>query len=497
MHLYAATNILMQVNCITSRSSKTHEINVDKGLKSKRRYKSLQEKGLTFKNLANFYMLHKPKHTGQSSLFSTLEDQLDSNHPLYLLAHEIDWLVFEKAFAHHYSSNMGKPAKPIRLMVSLLILKQLRNLSDENIVVTWSENLYFQYFSGEQCFVPKVPCSATELVEFRKRIGTAGVELILKESIRVNGKDGDEDTLSADTTVQEKNITYPTDTKLHKKIIAKCIGIARTEDIELRQSYKFTIKKLQILLRFQHRKNGSSAARKARKKIKTIAGRLVRDVSRKLSAERFSIHRQQLAVYEKVLSQKRSDSNKIYSLHEPGVKCYTKGKEHKKFEFGSKASVLVTQKTGVIVGAISFNDTMHDSKTLPDVIDQYERLTDKKPKEIFVDRGYRGSQQVKDVNIYVPQTKKAITKAQRKKHCRRAAIEPVIGHLKQDYRLSRNFLKGNLGDAINLMLSAAAMNFKRVMNLWLTEATLCWKLILELLFHIYGDFYTSKFKTTF
>jgi transposase, IS5 family len=155
-------------------------------------------------------------------------------------------------------------------MVSLIILKQLRNLSEENLVVAWSENLYFQYFGGEQYFVPKEPCSSTEVVEFRKRIGIEGVELILKESIRINGKDGDEDTLSADTTVQEKNITYPTDTKLHKKIIAKCIGVAKAEDIELRQSYKFTLKKLNTLLRFQHTKNGSKQARKARKKIKTI-----------------------------------------------------------------------------------------------------------------------------------------------------------------------------------------------------------------------------------
>ena len=343
-------------------------------------------------------MLTKPKNSAQSSLFATLSDQLDSKHPLYLLANVINWPLFEDAFSRHYSSTMGKPAKPIRLMVALLILKQLRNLSDESIVLNWSENLYFQYFSGEQSFVPNVPCSATELVEFRKRIGAEGIELILKESIRVNGKDGDEDTLSADTTVQEKNITYPADTKLHKKIITKCIGIARAEKIVLRQSYKFTVKKLQTLLRFQHTKNGSSAARKARKKIKTIAGRLVRDITRKLSPERLEAHKAQLGIYEKVLCQKRSDNNKIYSLHEPHVKCYTKGKAHKKFEFGSKASILVTQNSGVIVGALSFNETLHDSKTLPKVIEQYQRLTAKKPKEIYVDRGYRGPKQVKEVN---------------------------------------------------------------------------------------------------
>lgn len=442
-------------------------------------------------------MLAKPKNNAQSSLFATLSDQLDSKHPLYLLANAIKWQLFEGAFSVHYSSTMSKPAKPVRLMVALLILKQLRNLSDENIVLAWSENLYFQYFSGEQNFVPRLPCSSTELVEFRKRIGAEGVELILKESIRVNGKDGDEGTLSADTTVQEKNITYPTDTKLHKKIITKCIGIAKAEKIVLRQSYKFTVKTLETLLRFQHTKNGSSAARKARKKIKTIAGRLVRDITRKLNAVRFEVHKEQLGIYEKVLHQKRSESNKIYSLHEPDVKCYTKGKAHKKYEFGSKASILVTQTSGVIVGALSFNETLHDSKTLPKVIEQYERINNKKPKEIYVDRGYRGPKEVNEVNIYVPQRKKEITKAQRKKHSRRAAIEPVIGHLKQDYRLQRNFLKGNVGDAINLMLSAAAMNFKRVINLWLTEANHRWKFIYMVLINIYRVFMPQYQKPTF
>lgn len=382
-------------------------------------------------------------------------------------------------------------------MVSLLILKQLRNLSDENLVVAWSENLYFQYFGGEQYFVPKEPCSSTELVEFRKHIGVEGVELIFKESIRVNGKDGDEDTLSADTTVQEKNITYPTDIKLHKKIIAKCIGIARAEGIGLRQSYKFTLKKLNTLLRFQHTKNGSKQARKARKKIKTIAGRLVREIIRNLDEQRLLQHRVQLDIYEKVLLQKRSDSNKIYRLHEPEVKCFTKGKEHKKFEFGSKAALLVTQTTNVIVGALNFSENLHNSKTLTAVIEQYERLKEKKPQAIFADRGYRGPRTVNGVSINIPKPQPNISKSKRKKHCRRAAIEPIIGHLKQDYGLIKNYLKGSVGDAINLMLSAAAMNFKRVINLWLTEASFCWKLIYNIIVNIYWQFYAQKFKMTF
>ena len=345
--------------------------------------------------------------------------------------------------------------------------------------------------------MPKTPCSSTELVEFRKRIGIEGVELIFKESIRVNGKDSDDDTLSADTTVQEKNITYPTDTKLHKKIITKCIGIAKAENIVLRQSYKFTLKELNTLLRFQHNKNGSKPARKARKRIKTIAGRLVRELERKINFSRKQHFEDQLDIYQKILNQKRGDRDKIYSLHEPDVKCYTKGKEHKKFEFGSKASILVTQKTGVIVGALSFNENIHDSKTLPAAIEQYERLNDKKPKAIFADRGYRGPQKVSEVEIHVPKPNKNITKQKVQSHKRRAAIEPVIGHLKYDYRLMRNYLKGTFGDAINLLLSASAMNFKRVINLWTTEANFRWKLIYNRIVNIYQNMFAQFLIMTF
>jgi IS5 family transposase len=152
-----------------------------------------------------------------------------------------------------------------------------------------------------------------------------------------------------------------------------------------------------------------------------------------------------------VLSQKRGGSDKIYSLHEPDVKCYSKGKEHKKFEFGSKASILINQSTGIIMGAINFTQTLHDSKTIPEVLEQYERLNGKEAKEVFADRGYKGIKQYKASTIQVPKPDKNIT---------RAAIEPVIGRLKQDYRLCRSYLKGIIGDNMNVILAAAAMNFK-------------------------------------
>ena len=130
-------------------------------------------------------MLNTQKHSPQLGLFGGLCDQLNQKHPIYQLANAINWSLFDEAFKQHYSEKMGKPAKPIRLMVSLLILKHLRNLSDENLVEQWSENIYFQYLSGEQHFQPNVPCVPTELVMFRQRIGEVGMELILKESIRV------------------------------------------------------------------------------------------------------------------------------------------------------------------------------------------------------------------------------------------------------------------------------------------------------------------------
>ena len=445
-------------------------------------------------------MLGKQKQTNQVGMFNDLSDQLNQKHPLYILANRINWQLFNDSFSKHYSSNMGAPSKPIRLMVSLLILKQVRNLSDENLVEQWSENVYYQYLGGEQFYRPSTPCSSTELVEFRKRIGEEGMTLILQESITINRTDKDDNfgkTISVDTTVQEKNITYPTDDKLHKKIISKCIAIAQKEGVLLHQTYAKELKKLSIQQRFKKRKNGYKIARKASKRVKTIAGRMVRDLERKLTPEQIVSHNVDLELFKKVLNQQRGDKNKIYSLHEPDVKCYAKGKEHKKFEFGSKASIAVCQQTGIIVGALNFTETLHDSKTLPSVLDQVKELIKLTPCEVFADRGYIGKSSYGESKIYTPKTNPSITKEQRQKHSKRAAIEPIIGHLKSGYRMNRNFLKGIVGDSMNVLLAAAAMNFKRVMNLWKKEANICWKLIYKCLVNIYWQFYIRKLKMTF
>jgi IS5 family transposase len=413
-------------------------------------------------------MLPKTKDHQQTSFYTTFEEQLDHAHPLYILANKINWQQFDDAFKHYYSEDKGAPAKPIRLMVSLLILKHVRNLSDESVVEQWAENSYYQYVSGEEVFAAKQPCVPTELIEFRKRIGEKGIELILKESIRINGKDGQENDATTDTTVQEKNITFPTDSKLHKKIIAHCKSIAEKENIDLRQTYTRTLKKLTLLQRFRNHPKNHGKAKKADKKIKTIAGRLIRELERKLPA--VNAYQTELDLYKKVLLQKRNDKDKIYSLHEPHEQCISKGKEHKKYEFGSKASIIAAKNSGVIIGAINIPKNDYDAHTLEPAIEQQQRLTGYTLKNNYVDRGYRGVKNVLGTNIIVADNNRNKTAYQKQKlrhgFRRRAAIEPRIGHLKSDHRLGRNFYKGIFGDNINVMLAAAAMNFKRMMNKW-------------------------------
>jgi len=427
----------------------------------------------------------KQPSLSQLGFYSTFEEQLSHQHPLYILANQINWNIFEEAFSRLYSDE-GRPAKPIRLMVSLLMLKHIRNISDESVVEQWSENCYYQYFSGEKVFACGVPCEPSELVHFRNRIGQQGIELIFKESIRINGKDGKEDQGTTDTTVQEKNITYPTDNKLHRKIIKKCIAIADKEGLELRQSYTRTLRKLLMDQRFRNHPKNKGRARKADKKVKTIAGRLVRDLERKLPP---SLYQNTLTLFKKVLAQKKTDSHKIYSLHEPHVQCISKGKEHKKYEFGSKVSIITTKNTGVIIGAINIEKNVHDSKTLEPALEQQQRLTGVILKNNFVDRGYRGVKEVLGTKIIIPdapdkQRTPYEKQKLRKGFKRRAAIEPKIGHLKQDHRLSRNFYKGIKGDNNNVMLAAAAMNFKRMINKWKENPLLfffhLWKSILQL-----------------
>lgn len=422
-----------------------------------------------------------PENNQNQFLMNNLAEMLDPRQSLYQLALKINWSVFEESFGKHYA-HKGRPAKPIRLMVGLLILKQLYDLSDQEVVSQWTQNPYFQFFSGEQEFGWQLPCDPSELTHFRKRIGSAGAQKILEVSVGIHNKKAMEKEVIADTTVQEKNITFPTDSKLSRKIIENCIKMADDQGISLRRSYKRTVPRLMKAQHNSKHPRRAKAARKAQRSLKTIAGRLVRELRRKLSAQALESYEEQLSLFEKVLSQKKHDKNKIYSLHEPEVSCISKGKEHRKYEFGQKASVIKTKNSGVIVGAMSFANNPYDGHTLSAALQQVEDIVEQRPDVCLVDRGYRGSKQVDGTEIMMPsagnKNQSAYQKQKaRKRFRKRAGIEPVIGHLKTDFKLKRNFLKGLVGDEINIMLSAAAFNFAK----WLREKPFCLGLLQALL----------------
>lgn len=401
-------------------------------------------------------------------LYPNLLEQLNPEDPLLALAQKFPWDLLEKEFASLYAKR-GRPAKPVRLMIGLLLLKQIENLSDERVVEAWVRNPYYQAFCGMKHFQWKFPCASSELVHFRKRIGEAGMEKILRASVMLHGKKALEREVVIDTTVQEKNITFPTDTKLRTKVMGRCWKLATEEGISLRRSYRRELKKTLRVIRFSKGRRDKKKVPAATRRVRIMVNALLRDILRKLPKDRLAARRKELELYRKVVNQKRKDKNKIYSLHEPEVTCICKGKEHKKYEFGAKAAIVMTKTNCIIVGAKNFSHNEYDGDTLKEILPQVKDIRGSSPRTAFCDRGFRGRKQVGDTSIVLPESpvskssEHAKRKA-RKNFGRRSAIEPIIGHLKHDFRLARNYLKGTIGDTINLLLAAAAFNCKKWMN---------------------------------
>lgn len=332
----------------------------------------------------------------------------------------------------------------------------------------WLQNPYYQHFCGESEFQWDYPCDPSDLVHFRKRIGKEGAEKIFQESVKTRKDEIKSNDVLIDTTAQEKNITYPTDAKLLLKVIERCNKIARQENINQRQTYSRTMKKLLLKQRFAHHPKRKKEARLALRKLRTIAGRLVRELERTLDANAFERHAEELDICNRIISQKKLDTNKVYSLHEPTTSCIAKGKAHKKFEFGSKVSIAVVPGTNIIVGIKNFNGNPNDSKTLEPALDNIAKISGVKFKNAIVDRGYKGKKEVNGTIIVTPQppnTKQPYSKVTMRKKCRsRAAVEPVIGHVKHDCRMAINYLKGTIGNEMNANLAAAGYNFRGLLR---------------------------------
>jgi IS5 family transposase len=417
-------------------------------------------------------MVGRLPEQSQRELFRPLlKEMIDLKHELALLAEQIDWDYFDREFSPLYAT-VGQPGVPIRLMVGCLLLKQLKNLGDETLAKEWVENPYMQYLCGMNCFEHRFPFDPSDFVHFRKRIGEAGFQKIFQYSVKMHGEEGKTEAKwhLSDTTVQENNTTYPTDAKQCKKVIDGCNRIAEAEGIKLRRSY--TRESKQLLRDSYNGKHPKRAqkARKARKRITTIANALIREIKRKLGEKQQEEYAKRLELYSKVVNQKIDDKDKIYSLHKPFTQCISKGKAHKQYEFGNKVGIIVTGNKGhkIITAVKAFKDNPYDGHTIEPLLEQMERNGQSLPKEIIYDRGGKGKKEVKGVKILIPDKPKKTDSSyerqkKRKKFRSRAGIEAVIGHLKSDFRMAQNYLHGEAGIQINALMSCTAWNLKKLM----------------------------------
>ena len=415
-------------------------------------------------------MLGRSPNQTQTDLFkSLLIHLLNPQYPLFKLAQTIPWQKLEKDFEPLYA-RVGLPSHPVRKMAGLLMLKQLYGLSDERVVAMWQESPYFQFFAGEAILQWGQPCAASDLVHFRHRIGEEGIAKLFAISVDLHAdKVKKAKELIVDTTVQEKNITFPTDAKLYKKVINRCNLIAEKCGIKLRQTYRFVMQRLQYAQRYSHLPKHSKKAKRALRKLKTIAGRQVRDLQRQLAKlGKEALYAPVLRTMERIVSQQRGDKSKVYSLHAPETSCIAKGKVHKKYEFGSKVSVASLSGSNVVVGISSYPGNPHDSKTLSSTLEQVKQYTGREYSRVLVDKGYRGHGDVGDREVIIPGKKhhaSAYALRRHKRLCkRRSAIEAIIGHLKSDHRLCRNYLKGSIGDRNNALLAGMGFNLLLILR---------------------------------
>ena len=414
-------------------------------------------------------MIGKSPNQNEAELFRPLlKDFIDMNHQLVLLADKIDWSYFEKEFAPLYS-NTGCPSMPIRLMVGCMMLKHMYNLGDETLAEAWVMNPYLQYFTGAAFFEHKFPCDPSDFVHFRKRIGESGFRKIFEYSVKLFGKKAEEPLVVSDTTVQGNNTTFPTDARLYKKVIDGCNKIARTEEIAQRQTYTKTGKELlRATYNSEHPKRHKKAVA-AKRKLRTIAGRQVRELERQMTEDQRATYEEKLEIYNRILVQTRHSKDKVYSIHKPQTACIAKGKASHMYEFGQKVGMILTAKSQVIVAIKAFEGNPHDSKTIEPLLEQLVSGNRKLPETLAYDRGGRGAKEVMGVKVITPgKPRKSDTAYDRKKKRhpfrRRAGIEPVFGHLKADHRMQDNFLSGRESASINAMLAATGWNLKKMMK---------------------------------
>lgn len=405
-----------------------------------------------------------------------LVNLLNQRHPLFLLAQKIDWAACERQFGGLYATGVGRPGHPIRLMVGLQLLKHSCNVSDEEVVATWVENPYWQHLCGAQHFSHALPIDPSLMTMFRKRIGQGGCEFILGLTVAVGlatqtVAKSSLAVVNVDTTVQDKAISFPTDARLLHKARIALVRLAGKTGVKLRQSYARVGKTAFVRSqRYAHARQFNRARAQTRK-LRTCLGRVTRDIERKIAGDTVQTQTfgRLLAIVGRIHSQpktrKPGDPPKLYSVHAPEVECIAKGKAHKQYEFGVKVGIVSTSKESFVLAAKSLPGNPFDGHTLQQCLEQAQRVSGIQPKEAYADKGYRGHGCATDsLKVWLSGAIRGVTKAVEKKIKRRSAVEPVIGHMKSDGRLARNFLKGAEGDAANALLCAAGHNLRKILK---------------------------------
>jgi transposase, IS5 family len=437
-------------------------------------------------------MRPREQSKGQNDLFRSRLDQIiDMSHELVRLAGQVAWPLLDEKFGDMYTDGPGQPPLPTRLMAGLSILKHTFDLSDEELVRRWVENPYFQFFCGEEFFCHKAPFDRSSLSRWRSRMGEARLEILLQESLSIAVKTEavevkDLSKVIVDTTVQEKAVTFPTDAKLVHRARVKLVKLAKQHGLDLRQYYprvgKLALMKYQ---RYAHAKQFKRARREMRR-LKTYLGRVIRDIERQLKKAPHlePIFRPTLFLAQRVHAQQRGQRGpKVYSLHAPEVECIGKGKAHRPYEFGVKVSIATTVAPSrggqFVLAAKALPGSPYDGHTLSAVIPHIEGIVGNEIKRVIADKGYRGHGLPTPYNmrVFVSEQKRGVTPAIKRELKRRSAVEPVIGHLKSDHRMDRNFLMGTQGDAANAVLAAVGYNFARLLG-WLRAL---WRALLSVM----------------
>jgi transposase, IS5 family len=438
---------------------------------------------------------------------SRIDAMINLNDPLAVLATRLPWAQIEEAIAAKFEhqnrvgqvlqsedmfgttqtvvgagrSNAGRPKLPIRLMVSLLYLKNSANLSDEELVVRWSENIVWQYFSGMDYFEHRLPCDATQIGRFRRALGEDGLELLLKATIDTAVaieavKPQELERVIVDTTVQQKAIAHPVDSRLLEIARHKVVSAAKRAGIQLKQTFAKEGKALRWKAGGYAHAKQFRRLRRVLKRQRTVLGIVIREVQRKMQGADFAPEHPKtgsdlslwLQRAARIQTQQRTDKNKLYALHAPEVECIGKGKARNPYEFGVKSAVVVSHEHGLMLGARTFPGNPYDGHILSAVLEQSTNLMQDvgvAPTQIVVDLGFRGIDGDNPGKEIIHRGKfKSLSKQQKAWLRRRSAVEPAIGHLKSDHRMDRCWLQGALGDALHSISCAAGYNLRWLMR---------------------------------